>query len=168
MIDDWRPTRPSAPASAPVAHPPTDAGPTNAYRLSDGERDEAISALGEAYAQGRLDAEEFEARMAAAAGARLATDLDPLFVDLPRRPHDNRPRTPTPQRSRPVRAQRPPAWRPLLIVPWALAIMVAITMHAWILLPLLFLLTRPRHHSRRRAHSGPPHGWAGPCGPRRG
>ena len=72
MIDDWRPVGPSASASAPRAQPPTDAGPTHAYRLSDAERDEAISALGEAYAEGRLDAQEFEDRMAVAAAARFA------------------------------------------------------------------------------------------------
>ena len=167
MIDDRRPARPSASASAPPAHPPMDASPTNAYRLSDGERDEAISALGEAYAEGRLDAQEFEDRMAVAAAARFATDLDPLFDDLPERPRASRAPAQAQPRTRPAPAHRTPAWRPLLIVPWALAVILAITTHFWILLPILFLLTRPRPHSRPRRHAGPPHGWAGPCGSRR-
>jgi DUF1707 SHOCT-like domain len=53
------------------------------YRLSDGERNEAISALGEAFAQGRLDADEFGDRMSRATEARLAADLVALFADLP-------------------------------------------------------------------------------------
>jgi hypothetical protein len=164
MIDDLHPARPSASASAPGAHPQPGGGQPNPYRLSDGERDEAISALGEAYAQGRLDAQEFEDRMAAAAAARYATDLDPLFVDLPREPRTNRAPAQAQPRTRPAPAHRMPVWRPLLIVPWFLAVILAISTHVWILLPILFLLTRPRHRSGPRRLAGPPHGWGGPCG----
>lgn len=53
-------------------------------RIGTTEREQAVRALGEHFAQGRLEPEEFEERMTAAYAARTATDLDLLFVDLPR------------------------------------------------------------------------------------
>ncbi len=52
-------------------------------RASDAERHEAVLALSEHFASGRLDHAEFERRMAAATEAVYVRDLDPLFVDLP-------------------------------------------------------------------------------------
>ena len=78
------------------------------YRLSDDERDEAISALAQAYVEGRLDEAEFDGRMGAASSATYATDLDPLFADLPaRRGHRT---AVVPQRHRPPR-HRAGRWR---------------------------------------------------------
>jgi hypothetical protein len=53
-------------------------------RIGDRERQAAASALGEHYAQGRLEADEYEERVTAAYTARTAQELDRLFVDLPR------------------------------------------------------------------------------------
>ena len=47
-------------------------------------RDRAIAALGDHFAAGRLNAEEFEQRVDQAIQARFNDDLEPLFVDLPR------------------------------------------------------------------------------------
>jgi hypothetical protein len=55
-------------------------------RASDQDRDEAVLALSEHFAQGRLDQAEFDARMSAASEATYLHDLDPLFADLPHRP----------------------------------------------------------------------------------
>ena len=52
-------------------------------RLSDAERDAAAAMLREHFESGRLDAGEFDERLSAALGARIASDLDPLFTDLP-------------------------------------------------------------------------------------
>lgn len=52
-------------------------------RLSDGERDAAISALRAHHDLGRLDRDEFAERMQSALAARTASDLSPLFSDLP-------------------------------------------------------------------------------------
>lgn len=52
-------------------------------RLSDAERDEAVTMLREHFEEGRLDQSEFTERMEAALAARFAADLTPLFVDLP-------------------------------------------------------------------------------------
>jgi hypothetical protein len=53
-------------------------------RIGNAERELAVTALGDHFAQGRLSPDEFEERMTAAYAARTATDLDRLFDDLPR------------------------------------------------------------------------------------
>ena len=54
-------------------------------RIGNAEREQAVTALGDHFAQGRLNPEEFEERMTAAYAARTAHDLDRLFEDLPGR-----------------------------------------------------------------------------------
>ncbi len=53
-------------------------------RVGNEQRQAAAHALGDHYAQGRLDADEYEDRLSAAYTARTAADLDRLFSDLPR------------------------------------------------------------------------------------
>ena len=53
-------------------------------RIGNAEREQAVTALGDHFAQGRFNPEEFEERMTAAYAARTAHDLDRLFEDLPR------------------------------------------------------------------------------------
>ena len=62
-------------------------------RASDQDRSEAMLALSEYFAEGRLDQSEFDARTATAATVTYVHELDPLFADLPAlrtalRPHD--------------------------------------------------------------------------------
>jgi hypothetical protein len=52
-------------------------------RISDAERDEAVSTLGEHLSTGRLELSEFEERCARAATARTRGELEELFTDLP-------------------------------------------------------------------------------------
>jgi hypothetical protein len=52
-------------------------------RIGDAERDQAAEFLREHHAQGRLDAAEFDERVTAALNAKVQTDLDRLFTDLP-------------------------------------------------------------------------------------
>jgi hypothetical protein len=54
-----------------------------AIRLSDRDRDAVAQRLQQAFAEGRLDDDEFDQRMRAALTARLSTDLVPLTRDLP-------------------------------------------------------------------------------------
>lgn len=56
-------------------------------RAADRDRERATAELGRHFADGRLDAVEFEDRVGRAQAARTVADLDGLFVDLPRRPH---------------------------------------------------------------------------------
>lgn len=55
-------------------------------RIGTDERQRAVDALGDHFAKGRLDPDEFEQRATAAYAARTAGELDALFRDLPRPP----------------------------------------------------------------------------------
>ena len=58
--------------------------PASRLRVSDADRDRAITELSEHFQAGRLTAEEFEERTGQALQARTAADLAALFTDLPR------------------------------------------------------------------------------------
>ncbi len=53
-------------------------------RLSAAERDEAVARIQTAYADGRLEEQEFDRRLREAIDAIYARDLEPLLEDLPR------------------------------------------------------------------------------------
>jgi hypothetical protein len=57
--------------------------PERGIRASDLERERALAALRRHYAEGRLDAGEFEARAAVAARAATRSELRRLLRDLP-------------------------------------------------------------------------------------
>jgi uncharacterized protein DUF1707 len=80
-------------------------------RIGTAEREQAASDLGEHLAAGRLSTEEFDERVQQAWAARTASDLEPLFRDLP----DLHP-APTPPRRRDL--------RPLFIVLTIVAVVV--------------------------------------------
>jgi hypothetical protein len=65
-------------------------------RIGTAEREQAVRALGDHFAQGRLGPEEFEERTTAAYTARTAADLDRLFDDLPRAAPPPQPAAPLP------------------------------------------------------------------------
>ncbi len=52
-------------------------------RIGDRERETATSLLGDHYAEGRLDPDEYRERLDAIWSARTRSDLDQLFWDLP-------------------------------------------------------------------------------------
>ncbi len=52
-------------------------------RASDADRNAAVERLREAFAEGRLDEDEFDERMRTALAARTVGQLDSLFTDLP-------------------------------------------------------------------------------------
>ncbi|HEX8861818.1 MAG TPA: DUF1707 domain-containing protein [Actinomycetes bacterium] len=77
------------PTRAPEERPPAAATPapapaTPAIRASDKERDTAVERLQVAFAEGRIDDQEFDERMRSALTARTRADLDRLLADLPR------------------------------------------------------------------------------------
>lgn len=74
-------------------------------RVGTAERQAAVDALGEHFAQGRLDPDEFGERSAAAYAARTVGDLEDLFRDLP------------PDPVRPPATAAPPGGPPTAIVP---------------------------------------------------
>ena len=56
---------------------------TRNLRIGDAEREAAITALGEHFAAGRIDKDEYDERSTTAWAAKTAADLAPLFADLP-------------------------------------------------------------------------------------
>jgi DUF1707 SHOCT-like domain len=79
------PTEPD-PARAPQGQPPSPPATTPAtpaIRASDKERDAAVERLQVAFAEGRIDDQEFDDRMRSALTARTRTDLDRVLADLP-------------------------------------------------------------------------------------
>ena len=59
--------------------------PPGGIRVSDAERDLAVTELSEHFQFGRLTQDEFDDRSALALAARTGADLSGLFTDLPRR-----------------------------------------------------------------------------------
>ncbi len=57
---------------------------TRDLRIGDAEREAAVQALGEHFVAGRLDVTEHEERIGRAYAAKMGSDLDSLFEDLPR------------------------------------------------------------------------------------
>jgi hypothetical protein len=76
------PVQPEAPSPAP-APPETGSRPSPAIRVSDQDRDQVAHILQAAFAEGRLDDDEFDVRMRSALTARTSADLEKLTVDLP-------------------------------------------------------------------------------------
>lgn len=123
-------------------------------RIGDAERDRAIAALGDHFAAGRLNTEEFEERVDQAIRARFNDDLEPLFVDLPRAAEPTREARSNRQSDAHL-AWSPMVWlAPLLVV---CAVVTAVILSApwlvWMFL-WLFLITRLIRH--RRGYFGPP------------
>jgi uncharacterized protein DUF1707/TM2 domain-containing protein len=58
------------------------AGP-DALRIGTKEREDAVQALGDHFAAGRLPVDEYENRVTLALEAQIRSDLRPLFTDLP-------------------------------------------------------------------------------------
>ena len=109
-------------------------------RIGTAERERAAADLGEHLAAGRLSTEEFEERVRQAYAARTATELEPLFGDLP----DLRP-APTP---RPRRDLRPLVI--LLVIAAVVAWVAFLHVPPFFLFPLLwFAFAGPRFHRRR-------------------
>jgi hypothetical protein len=113
-------------------------------RVGDKERDAVGEILRRRHLEGRLDIDEFQARVERCLAAKTYADLDALLVDFPRdepRRHRHRRRWPF----------------PLVLVPIALAVALVGGFHvAWLAVPLIFFfVVRPLLWRS----------WA--CGPRR-
>lgn len=126
-------------------------------RIGDAERESATTELGDHYAAGRLDHDEYSERLDAIWAARTRRELDPLFVDLrpvPARPAVRAPSWGVPPSRAPRRRGGLPT--PLLVVAAVLVALGVLTHLPWILLGLAvwFFVVRPRRHCGRSAGTG--------------
>ncbi len=123
-------------------------GPTP-QRIGDAERDRAAELLREHMVQGRLTAEEFDERVDAALKARVASDLDPLFTDLPGpRPGQTVATSPTyapPPWHRPAEPDRTPTATPETLAPRsnAASALAGLTGVLWVVIPLVVSFALP-------------------------
>jgi hypothetical protein len=134
-------------------------------RASDQDRTEAVLALTDHVTDGRLDSDEFEARVSAAYAATYLHELDPLFVDLPyaaSRPAPTTDMVAAGSRGsgRSLRREvgrerfggRRPAFAPLLVL--AVVVGVAVTTnHLWLLVPVAWFAVTAPHCRRWRQHA---------------
>jgi Domain of unknown function (DUF1707) len=92
-------------------------------RIGNAEREAAVAALRTHHSEGRIDSKEYEERALQAQQARTASDLDPLFADLPGPRPSGTPRTAQPAAGMPSRPATSPADPErrggLLPEPWA-------------------------------------------------
>jgi hypothetical protein len=104
-------------------------------RLSDAERETAAQALGEHYAQGRLDADEHLERHEQIWSARTRAEIPPLFSDLPGGSPLHRAAAQAAAPTRPPYAARPPfpaphrgglRWPPMALLAVALVLLVVV------------------------------------------
>jgi uncharacterized membrane protein len=133
-------------------------------RIGDQDREAAITALGEHYAAGRLTKEEYDERAERAWAARTASQLMPLFADLPRPQSATRTAQPVPSRPAPHSAH--PGWwagtwmGPLLLVVIGLVVLTHLPVLLLLLLAWFFLV----RSGRRRSRGQQPRQWSGPHG----
>ncbi|GAA3575460.1 hypothetical protein GCM10022197_35700 [Microlunatus spumicola] len=126
----------------------TEQGQPSPQRIGDAERDRAAELLREHMAQGRLTAEEFDERIEAALTARTASDLDPLFTDLPGPRPGQTVATTQPYPTPPWQRQAPasdPAPAPAVLPPrtGGAEALRGITGALWIIIPLTVSFVLP-------------------------
>ena len=125
-------------------------------RIGDAERNRAVEELGEHYALGRLNREEFDERSERVWGARFGSDLAPLFVDLPSL---SAPAaavvSPAPAGREKQRARRGmPRPLVLLLILVAVAVLVQSPFLLFVLLGLFLFTRRGRGHRSDWHHGG--------------
>lgn len=80
---------------------PRDAGPPQRMRAGTADRQAAVDRLTAHFTDGRLDAAEFDQRVASAYGSTYLDELNPLFADLPQSRPDRPPWSAGPYGHRP-------------------------------------------------------------------
>jgi hypothetical protein len=135
---------------------PTGPVPDGQLRVGDAERYQAAMALGDHFATGRLDQQEFDDRVQAAYAARTRADLQRLFADLPEQAPFRATTTPAAAPAQP-RPPRVPVFIPVL--PLLLVALIVLSFVTRLpLFPLFFVWLW--FGPRRRPWRGP-RGYAG-------
>lgn len=114
------------------------AGPRDrSLRVGDKERDAVSEILRQRHLEGRLDTDEFQARLERCLAAKTYTQLDELIADFPREGADGR------------SDRQSWSWRPwplpLVFLPLGLIAAIVVGGHlAWLAVPLIFFfVVRP-------------------------
>lgn len=124
-------------ASNDYRYDPGDGPRDRALRVGDKERDAVSAILRQRHLEGRLDSDEFQARLERCLAAKTYAELDELIADFPREAAERR------------RAGEGPRWRPwplpFLLLPVALIAAIVVGGHfAWLAVPLFFFfVVRP-------------------------
>ena len=121
-------------------------------RIGDAEREQAQTELGEHYAAGRLDHDEYSQRLDQVWAARTRSELEPVFRDLPGRgpaPWSTPAQRRTAPPSRPRTARIP---LPFLVLLVALGVVAVVTHLPFVLVGLgvWFFFLRGGPHCRYR------------------
>jgi hypothetical protein len=127
-------------------------------RIGTAEREAAASALSEHFAAGRLDQDELEERLDRAYAAKTASDLEPLFRDLPRAGLPVAAGEP----DRAAAGGRSTGRSALLIAVLAFAVLwlAVVKIPPFFLIPLVWIFVARGHRGRRGGHWGAPsHRW---------
>ncbi|GAF44685.1 uncharacterized protein DUF1707 [Rhodococcus wratislaviensis] len=117
-------------------------------RIGTVEREQAAAALAEHFAAGRLETDEFDARVRQAYLAKTAADLTPLFADLP----DKQRFAPEPDRVRRDPGREAAALRTLVFVVAVLAAILWVALvrvPPLVFLPIVWLVLARRGFGRR-------------------
>jgi hypothetical protein len=144
-------------ASNDYRYDPDDGPRDRSLRVGDKERDAVSEILRQTHVEGRLDTEEFQARLDRCMAAKTYAELDGLIADFPREESEAR---------RPRRSGSPRLW-PLAFPLFPLAVIAAIIAgghFVWLAIPLFLFVVRPlawRSWGAGYARGG----WG--CGPRR-
>src|SRR5262245_24402909 len=150
--------RTHVPASSDDWYDPGDGPRDRSLRVGDKEREAVSAILRRRHLEGRLDIDEFQARLERCLEAKTYAELDELIADFPRDEVERR------RSAQPLRRRPWPLAFPFL--PLALIAAIVVGAHvAWIALPLLlFFVLRPVVW--RASGGGYARGFWG-CGPRR-
>jgi hypothetical protein len=149
--------RTDVPAADDHRYDPARGPRDRSLRVGDKERDAVSETLKQRHLEGRLDSDEFQARLEHCLAAKTYAELDALIADFPPEPAER-------QRARQHSARRP--WPlPFLLLPLALVAAIAVGAHvAWLAVPLFFFfVVRPLVWGTRGG--GYRRSWA--CTPRR-
>jgi DUF1707 SHOCT-like domain len=125
------------PASSEYRYYPGDGPRDRSLRVGDKEREAVGEILRQGHLEGRLDTDEFQARLERCLAAKTYAELDELIADIPREEAERR------------RAAQSWRWRPwplaFLFLPLALIAAIADGGHfVWLAVPLFFFfVVRP-------------------------
>src|SRR5579871_1444309 len=131
--------------AASVASPP--AGPVPAERIGDADRERASTELRRHFTEGRLDTEEFSARLEEVWSAKTGSDLAHALRELPRPPVGPPPAA--------THRRHPRTFRPVLAIVVGVALLAgARWVGVWLLAAAVFVVVRRLVH-RARAFNPP-------------